>query len=163
MTPPKAKVIRNNISSDINAEELVPGDIVILEAGNYVPADCRLIESYNLKVEESSLTGETEPVLKDADMICKKNISLGDQLNMVFMASIVVNGHAKAVVTDVGMNTNVGKIANMIIQDITVKTDSLKKILSEYSSPGKTIINLSNRIFLSNEKSCEMLKKYIKK
>ena len=128
MTPPKAKVIRNNISSDINAEELVPGDIVILEAGNYVPADCRLIESYNLKVEESSLTGETESILKDADMICKKNISLGDQLNMAFMASIVVNGHAKAVVTETGMNTKVGKIANMIIQDEAPETPIQKKL-----------------------------------
>lgn len=128
MTPPKAKVLRNNITNDINAEELVPGDIVILEAGNYVPADCRLIESHNLKVEESSLTGETEPVLKDADMICKKNIPLGDMLNMAFMASIVVNGHAKAVVTETGMNTKVGKIANMIIQDEAPETPIQKKL-----------------------------------
>ena len=63
MTPPVAKVIRNKKTYEINAEELVPGDIVILEAGNYVPADCRLIEDLNLKVEESSLTGETEPCI----------------------------------------------------------------------------------------------------
>ena len=63
---------------DINAEELIPGDIIELEAGIYVPADCRLIESHNLKIEESSLTGETEPVLKNADMIAKKDIALGD-------------------------------------------------------------------------------------
>lgn len=72
MTPPKAKVVRNGITKEINAEELVPGDLIILEAGNYVPADCRLIESYNLKIEESSLTGETEAILKDSEMICKK-------------------------------------------------------------------------------------------
>lgn len=76
MTPPKAKVVRDGITNEINAEELVPGDIVILEAGNYVPADSRIIESFNLKIEESSLTGETEPVLKDADKICKPNIPI---------------------------------------------------------------------------------------
>jgi Ca2+-transporting ATPase len=76
MTPPKAKVTRDGITNEINAEELVPGDIVILEAGNYVPADSRIIECFNLKIEESSLTGETEPVLKDANKICKPNIAL---------------------------------------------------------------------------------------
>ena len=128
MTPPKAKVIRNNITIEINAEELVPGDLIILEAGNYVPADCRLIESHNLKIEESSLTGETEAILKDSDMICKKDIPLGDMLNMAFMSSIVVNGHAKAVVTETGMNTRVGKIANMIIQDEAPETPIQKKL-----------------------------------
>lgn len=128
MTPPKAKVLRNSIIAEINAEELVPGDIIILEAGNYVPADCRLIESHNLKIEESSLTGENESVLKDSNMICKKDIPLGDRLNMAYMASIVVNGHAKAVVTDIGMNTKVGKIANMIIQDEAPQTPIQKKL-----------------------------------
>lgn len=128
MTPTKAKVIRNNITIEINAEELVPGDLIILEAGNYVPADCRLIESHNLKIEESSLTGETEAILKDSDMICKKDIPLGDMLNMAFMSSIVVNGHAKAVVTETGMNTRVGKIANMIIQDEAPETPIQKKL-----------------------------------
>ena len=128
MTPPKAKVVRNGLTKEINAEELVPGDLIILEAGNYVPADCRLIESYNLKIEESSLTGENEAILKDSEMICKKNIPLGDKLNMAFMASIVVNGHAQAIVTDTGMNTNVGKIANMIIQDEAPQTPIQKKL-----------------------------------
>lgn len=140
MTPPKAKILRDNIISEINAEELVPGDIIILEAGCYVPADCRLIESHNLKVEESSLTGETEPVTKDADMICKapleningkvqsSRVTIGDRFNMAFMASIVVNGHAKAVVTDTGMNTEVGKIANMIIEDEAPETPIQKKL-----------------------------------
>ncbi len=75
MTPPKAKVIRNGITDEIYAEELIPGDILLLEAGNYVPADGRILESFNLKIEESSLTGETEAVLKDANIICKPNIS----------------------------------------------------------------------------------------
>ena len=128
MTPPKAKVMREGSTTEINAEELVPGDIIVLEAGNYVPADCRLLESHDLKIEESSLTGETEPVLKNSEMLCKPNIPLGDRINMAFMASIVVNGHAKAVVTDVGMNTNVGKIANMIIQDEAPETPIQKKL-----------------------------------
>ena len=135
MTPPKAKVIRENKISEINAEELVPGDLIILEAGSYVPADCRLIESHNLKIEESSLTGETEPVLKDSDMICKRNISLGDKLNMGFMASIVVNGTGKAIVTNIGMNTNVGKIANMIIENESPETPIQKKL----GQVGKTL------------------------
>ena len=128
MTPPKAKVLRENITKEIKAEELVPGDIIFLEAGNYVPADCRLIESHNLKVEESSLTGETQAILKNAEMICKKDIPLGDKFNMAFMTSIVVNGHAKAVVTQTGMNTHVGKIANMIIQDEAPETPIQKKL-----------------------------------
>ncbi len=135
MTPPKAKVVRDGIVNEINAEKLVPGDLIILEAGNYVPADCRLIESYNLKIEESSLTGETEAVLKDAEMICKNDIPLGDRLNMAYMASIVVNGHAKAIVTDIGMNTKVGKIANMIIQDEAPETPIQRKL----SQVGKTL------------------------
>lgn len=128
MTPPKAKVTREGIINEINAEELVPGDIIILEAGNYVPADSRIIESFNLKIEESSLTGETEPVLKDADKICRPNIALGDMNNMAFMASIVVNGHGKAIVTDTGMATKVGKIANMIIEDEAPETPIQKKL-----------------------------------
>ena len=129
MTPPKAKVIRNNgESKEINAEELVPGDIIVLEAGNYVPADCRLLETHNLKIEESSLTGETEGVLKDADLIAKKDVALGDMKNLAFMTSIVVNGIGKAVVTEIGMNTKVGKIANMIIEDKEPETPIQKKL-----------------------------------
>ena len=128
MTPPKAKAIRNGKIVEINAEELVVGDIIELESGTYVPADCRLLESYNLKIEESSLTGETEPVLKDASIIAKRDIALGDMLNMAFMASIVVNGHGKAVVTEIGMNTKVGKIANMIMEDETPETPIQKKL-----------------------------------
>lgn len=128
MAPPKAKVQREGVIKEINAEELVPGDIIVLEAGNYVPADCRLIESHNLKIEESSLTGETEAVLKNAEMIAKKDISLGDMLNMAFMASIVVNGHGKAIVTETGMNTKVGQIAGMIMENETPETPIQRKL-----------------------------------
>ena len=128
MTPPKAKVIRNGTGYEINAEELVPGDIIVLEAGNYVPADSRIIESFSLKIEESSLTGETEAVLKEAERICKPNVALGDRNNMAFMASIVVNGHGKAIVTEIGMDTKVGKIANMMIENEAPQTPIQKKL-----------------------------------
>lgn len=135
MTPQKAKTIRKGITNEINAEELVPGDIIILEAGNYVPADCRIIESRNLKIEESSLTGETEAILKDANYICAPNVPLGDQINMAFMASIVVGGNGKAVVTEIGMDTKVGKIAGMMIQDEAPETPIQKKL----GQVGKTL------------------------
>lgn len=128
MTPQLAKTIRNGKTVEVNAEELVKGDIIILDCGNFVPADCRILESHNLKIEESSLTGETQGAEKDADAICSKNAPLGDMKNMAFMASITVNGHGKAVVTDTGMSTKVGQIANMIIEDEAPQTPLQKKL-----------------------------------
>ncbi len=128
MTPLGAKAIRNGETMEINAEDLVPGDIVVLEAGNYVPADCRIIESYNLKIEESSLTGETEPVLKDAEKLYKNGVPLGDMNNMAFMTSIVVSGHGKSIITETGMNTKVGKIAKMMIENKAPETPIQKKL-----------------------------------
>ena len=128
MTPQLAKTIRNGKTVEVNAEELVKGDIIILDAGNFVPADCRILESHNLKIEESSLTGETQGAEKDADILCSKNAPLGDMKNMAFMASITVNGHGKAVVTDTGMSTKVGQIANMIIEDEAPQTPLQKKL-----------------------------------
>ena len=128
MTPQMSKVIRDGKEIEIPSENLTVGDIVILEAGNRVPADCRIIENYNLKVEESSLTGETEAVEKDGNIICKKGIPLGDIVNMVFMGSTVVNGHAKVVVTEIGMDTKVGKIANMLIESEAPETPIQKKL-----------------------------------
>ena len=128
MTPPKAKVIREGITNEINAEDLVPGDIIILEAGNYMPADGRIIESFGLKIEESSLTGETEPVLKDANKICREKESLGDMKNMAFMSTIIVNGHGMGIVTETGMNSKVGKIANMMIENEAPETPIQKKL-----------------------------------
>ena len=128
MTPQITKVIRNGKTTEIDAEDLVKGDIVILETGNFIPADCRIIESHNLKIEESSLTGEAEPSLKEANIICKKDIPLGDMKNMAFMASTVVNGTGKAIVTETGMETKVGQIANMIIEDEAPETPLQKKL-----------------------------------
>ncbi len=135
MTAPTAKVKRNGKIVNIKSEEVVPGDIIILEAGNYVPADARLIKSSNLKVEESSLTGETVPVLKDENVILRENVPIGDMVNMVFSSCIVVNGHGEALVTETGMNTKVGKIAGMILKDEAPETPIQKKL----AEVGKTL------------------------
>ena len=99
LTAPKAKVKRDNILKTIDSKELVPGDIIVIETGDYIPADCRLINSYNLKVEESALTGENLPVLKKADCIVSEKAAVGDMQNLVFATTMVVNGHAEAIVT----------------------------------------------------------------
>ena len=148
MTPPHAKVVRNGHTKEVLAEDLVPGDIIILEAGNYVPADARLIECFNLKIEESSLTGETEGIEKNENIIVNKDAQLGDQKNMAFMSSIVVNGHAKAVVTEIGMNTNVGKIANMIIEDKAPETPIQKQLGEVGKMLGVTCLAICMVIFV---------------
>lgn len=128
LTPQIAKVRRDGETKEILAEELVQGDIIEISDGNYVPADCRIIEEFNLKIEESSLTGETEPVSKTNKVICKEDIPLGDMKNMAFMASIVVSGRGTAIVTETGMNTKIGQIANMIIEDESPETPIQKKL-----------------------------------
>ena len=135
MTNPTAKVRRDGRIIEIDSNEVVPGDIIILEAGFFVPADCRLIKTYNLKVEESSLTGETNAVLKDANVILKPNCALGDIVNMAFATTIIVNGYAEAIVTETGMNTKLGKIAKMIITDESPETPLQKKL----GEVGKTL------------------------
>ena len=135
MSAPVAKVRRNGRIETVKGTEVVPGDIVLLEAGNFVPADCRLINSYNLKIEESSLTGETVPILKDANVLLEEKTPIGDTLNMAFANTIVVNGHAEAIVTDIGMNTKVGKIAKMIITNESPETPIQRKL----GEVGKTL------------------------
>lgn len=128
MSAPNAKVRRNGKILEIESSKIVPGDIVILEAGNYVPADCRLINAYNLKIEESALTGETVPMQKDSTVILRDNTAMGDMRNMAFATTIVVNGHGEAIITETGMNTKVGKIAGMIIEDTSPETPIQKKL-----------------------------------
>ena len=136
MSSPVAKVRRNGKVQTIKGKDVVPGDIVILEAGSFVPADIRLINTYNLKIEESSLTGETEPVLKNSDNIfIDRNVPLGDIKNMAFGNTIVVNGHAEGIVVETGMNTEVGKIAKMIIRNVAPMTPIQKKL----EEVGKTL------------------------
>ena len=128
LSSPQAKVKRGGEIKVIPSEELVPGDLVIIEAGNYVPADLRLINTYNFKVEESALTGETIPVEKNATRIIKENASLGDMENLSFSTTIAVSGHAEGIVTETGMNTKVGKIAQMIITDEAPETPLQKRL-----------------------------------
>ncbi len=136
MTSPTAKVKRDGKIQIINGEDIVPGDIIILEAGNYIPADVRLANIYNFKVEESSLTGETEPVLKDENEILNsKKMSLGDITNMAFSGTVATNGHAEGIVIGTGMDTEVGRIAKMIITNESPTTPIQKKL----GEVGKTL------------------------
>lgn len=128
LTPTIAMTIRNGKIEEINAKELVPGDVIILKSGKTVPADCRIIESVNLKIEESSLTGESEPVTKNSEISLQSNNQIGEMKNLGFMATTVVSGHGKAIVTNTGMNTKVGKIANIIITEDAPQTPIQKKL-----------------------------------
>ena len=148
LSSPTSSVIRNSKNITINSTDLVPGDIIELEAGNFVPADCRLVDSFNLKVEESALTGETIPVLKEATSTLPSKVSLGDMTNMVFSTTIVTNGHAKAIVTETGMNTKVGKIAKMIIDDTSPQTPLQKKLSNIGKSLGMICLAICLAIFI---------------
>ncbi|MHB8125193.1 MAG: calcium-translocating P-type ATPase, PMCA-type [Desulfitobacteriaceae bacterium] len=114
LSAPNARVIRNGKDTIIEASFLVPGDIITLEAGDYVPADARIIRSASLKSDESALTGESVPSEKDANAAVTVNDPLGDRLNMIYSGCSITYGHAKAVVTATGMNTEMGKIANLL-------------------------------------------------
>lgn len=130
MAAPTAKVIRNGNISEVPANTLVPGDIVILETGDIIPADLRLIESSNLKVEEASLTGESVPVEKDAEAVFAEDVSLGDRANMAYMSTIVAYGRGKGVVVGTGHDTEIGKIATMI-QTYEDESTPLQKKLNQ--------------------------------
>ncbi len=114
MTTPTSRVIRDGSEQIVDTSNLVPGDIVKLEAGDFIPADCRLVEANVLKSDESILTGESVPVDKQADAIVAENEPLGDRINMVYSGCVLTNGTAIAVVTDTGMHSEVGKIAGLL-------------------------------------------------
>ncbi|MDD4184160.1 MAG: HAD-IC family P-type ATPase, partial [Candidatus Izemoplasmatales bacterium] len=114
MSSPHAKVIRDGIMVEIDSAELVPGDVVYLETGDYVAADMRLIESTNLKIDESALTGESEAVEKDAQITYDKEVVLAERHNLAYMSTLVSYGKAFGVVTGTGMVTEIGKIATML-------------------------------------------------
>lgn len=114
LAAPEAQVLRDGHRIMIPARELVPGDIIFLEAGNYVPADVRLLEAVNLRVEEAALTGESQPVNKNAATILDENIPLGDRKNTAFMGTLVVYGRGRGIVVSTGMRTQLGLIASML-------------------------------------------------
>ncbi|MBQ1989191.1 MAG: HAD-IC family P-type ATPase, partial [Clostridia bacterium] len=128
MSAPHARVIRDGAESVIDASLLVPGDIIKLEAGDFVPADARLLESASLKSEESALTGESVPSEKDAHLDVAENAPLGDRSNMVFSGCSITYGTALAVVTATGMNTEMGKIANLLHGESETQTPLQKKL-----------------------------------
>ncbi len=123
------KCLRNGSVEEIPATELVPGDVILLEAGNIVPADCRLIEASLLRIQEAALTGESEPIEKQTEPLQSQNVALGDQLNMGFMGTLISNGRGKGIITATGMNTELGKIASMI-QSVSNEPTPLQKRLS---------------------------------
>lgn len=127
---PHVRVRRNGVVREISSKELVPGDIILIEAGNIVPADARLISSANLRVQEATLTGESEPVTKDHSFVAKKNIEIADRKNMLFMGTIITYGRGQAVVTATGMQTELGKIAYML-QEVKEEQTPLQKRLSK--------------------------------
>ena len=122
MNKQTATVIRDGKVTTVESEQLVVGDILVLESGDAISADARLIESSQLRVEESVLTGESEAVEKDAAFVAKEDESLGDQLNMVFKGCTVVAGRGKAIVTAIGMATEMGKIADLLNENTMQKT-----------------------------------------
>ncbi len=135
MAAPEAHVIRDGHQITIPARELVPGDIVILETGNHVPADVRLIEAVNLQIQEAALTGESVPVHKYADTVLDREIPLGDRNNTAFMSTVVTYGRGRGVVVATGMHTQIGLIAQMLQSTeseptpLQVKLDQLGKTL----------------------------------
>lgn len=132
LSSPSAKVYRNGQKVEVQSKEIVPGDILILEAGDMVAADGRIIENFSLQVNESSLTGESESVNKFIDIIEKEEIALGDQKNMVFSGSLVTYGRALVVVTATGMNTEIGKIAHLM-EETQEKQTPLQASLDDFS------------------------------
>ena len=135
LSAPHCKVIRNSVVQNIESKYLVPGDVVSLETGDNIPADLRLVEAINLKIQEAALTGESVPVDKNDDIIDKEEIGIGDRTNCAFSSSLVTYGRGKGIVVATGMNTEVGKIASMI-QEVDESETPLKRRLEAL---GKTL------------------------
>ncbi|NLN65792.1 MAG: calcium-translocating P-type ATPase, PMCA-type [Clostridiaceae bacterium] len=128
LSAPHARVVREGREKVIDAKGLVPGDIILLEAGDFIPADARLLESASLKAEESALTGESLPSEKDAGALVAESATVGDRHNMVFLGCSVTYGRARGVVTATGMNTEMGKIANLLEGAEETKTPLQEKL-----------------------------------
>ncbi len=128
LSSPHAKVLRNGEEKLIESTQLVPGDIIRLEAGDFIPADARLLQSASLKIEESALTGESIPSEKDADLLIDEAAALGDRSNMVFSGCSVTYGTGTAIVTAIGMDTEMGKIANLLDSEEETQTPLQQKL-----------------------------------
>ena len=128
LAAPLSKVLRDGQVSQIPTRELVPGDIVILETGDVIPADLRLIEAINLKIQESSLTGESLPEEKQTDPLDSEEVPLGDRTNMAFSSGMVTYGRGRGIVTGTAMNTEVGKIANLLQHTVDTETPMSRRL-----------------------------------
>lgn len=148
MAAPVAKVIRDGKLLKVPSSALVPGDLIVLEAGDYVPADARLVESVNLKIDESALTGESVPVEKDSDDMVKEDAPLGDRTNMAYMSTIVTYGRGKAIVSSTGMGTEIGHIANLINEVEENQTPLQKKLASFGKVLGAVCLGVCVIIFI---------------
>ncbi len=130
MSQPNVRVRRNGIATTVEATQLVPGDVLILEAGNIIPADARVTEAINLRVQEASLTGESYPVDKSEKALKDSNLTLGDRVNMLYSGTSVAYGRGTAIITTTGMNTELGRIADMI-QSVDSGKSPLQKRMNE--------------------------------
>ena len=150
MASPKAKVLRDGIKIEISSKDIVVGDIVYLEAGDIVPADGRILKSFSLMVNESSLTGESESIDKNSNIIDKKDLPLGDMKNMVFSGSLVTYGRGEILITSVGMSTELGKIA-ALMKATQEKETPLQKSLDEFGKKlSVSILVLCGIVFAVN-------------
>lgn len=148
MSSPSATLLRGGIKVQVPSPEVVPGDILLLEAGDLITADARILESWSVKINESSLTGESEAVEKTADVIPEENVALGDRKNMVFSGSLVTYGRATAVVTATGMQTELGHIASLLDNTRQRKTP-LQENLNKFSEKlAIAIIAICGVVFL---------------
>lgn len=147
LSSPHAIVVRNNEKKEIESKDLVPGDILLLEAGNKISADARLIESINLEVQEAALTGESLPVKKHSNALPEKT-SLADRKNMVYAGTIVTSGRAVAVVTGIGMKTEIGKIAALMQKTEHELTPLQKKMDALGRQIGYIVIGISIVVFV---------------
>lgn len=149
MSTPKALVKRDGSIIEIPSEEVVVGDIVIIDAGRYIPADLRLIESANLKIEESAFTGESVPAEKNSDIINKENdVPIGDQHNMAFMSTLATYGRGTGIVIATGMDTQIGKIAKMLDAEDENTTPLQKKLAQLGKTLGFAAVGISIVMFI---------------
>lgn len=155
LAAPTAKVRRDGRVREIPSSEVVPGDIVLLEAGNFVPADSRILQATRLAIEESALTGEAVSVMKD-DSCCVANGAMpADMVNMAFATTTVTSGHGEAVVCDIGMKTKVGQIAKLILSDEAPETPLQRKLRRSRKETGTSsswnlFFNIYNRYIKEN-------------
>ncbi len=148
MASPHAKALRDGQVVEIASHEVVPGDVVILEAGDYIPADLRLVESINLKIDEAALTGESVPVEKDAKAVLPEDAGLGDRINSAYMGTVITYGRGKGVITDTGMKTQMGNIAGMLNSSSDEATPLQKKLDSLGKLLGIVCLSICGIIFL---------------